>query len=303
MENLGHNTIKSLEFGEKLSEGTYGIVFKGNYINGNSKTIVAIKKIKKKIREEKIDYTTLREISNLKELKHPNVIRLLDIIVDKNDFFLVYEFMDMDLYNFIHKSKISINKTLIKEIIYNIFKGLEYLHSNFIIHRDLKPKNILISKDGHIVKIADLGLSRKLNIINPNYSKRVGTLYYMAPEMLLNFTDYSINIDVWSVGCILYELFFKKTLFSGKDYIDQIHKIEDVLGTPTNEIWPGIENTKDYKIIYPEIKKNQFENKVKGLSIKAIALLKQILTYNPSQRINVKSALIHVSFFILFLYL
>lgn len=297
MDKFANKSINSLEFIEKLNEGSFGIVFKGYFKDGDSKTIVAIKKIKKKNPDEIIEPTTLREVFILKNLIHPNLIRLLDIIIDNNEIYLIYEYMDMDLYNFIYRSKNFIPKTVIKEILYNILKGLAFLHENFVIHRDLKLKNILISKDGKIVKIADLGLSRKLSILNPNYSKRIGTLHYMAPEILLNFTDYSFTVDIWAIGCIFYEIVFKKKLFHGNTFEEQLQEIAKVIGIPTNENWANIESNKDYKRIYPNFIKGIFNEKVKGLSYKAVDLLKQMLIYNPNKRIDTKKALEHVSLF------
>lgn len=287
----------TLEFGEIINEGTYGVVYKGFYKTEESKKIVAIKKLKKIYPEEIIIPTTSREINNLKNLSHPNIVKLIDIIIEKSDIFLVFEYIETDLNKFLYKFKNNLTKELIKNIFYQILKGLEYLHSKCIIHRDLKPKNILISKKGDIVKITDLGLSRKLNIVSPIYSKRVGSLNYMAPEILLNFNDYSYGVDIWSAACILYELIFKKILFDGKDYEDQLHSIEKLIGTPTNQNWPNIEKNDNYKNIYQSIQKGIFDNKTKYLSKNEKDILKRMLLYDPNKRISIKAALSHVSIY------
>lgn len=204
--------------------------------------------------------------------------------------------MESDLYKFIYNSKIYIKKTLIKEILFKILNGLNYLHSKLLIHRDLSLKNILLSNDANFVKISDFGLSRKVDIINPNYTKKIGTLYYMAPEILLNMQDYTNRVDIWSVGCIFYEMIFKKKLFSGHNFTEQIHSIENILGTPTNAIWPNIEKSDEYKKYYTESKENKFDLKLEGLNTNARDIIKRMIIYNPQERISPKNSLKHVSF-------
>ena len=188
--NYGKNIIK-LE--KKIGEGSYGEVFKGyiNYPNSNS-ILVAIKKIKNTYNNDLIDPTTLREISLLKKLNHPNIIKLLDIVID-DDLYLIFEYLDFNLNQFLNKEKKNyLKKGFIKYILFNILKGLSYLHSNQIIHRDLKPSNILISQDGKNIKICNFGMSRKINFYNRQYSQNVSTLFYSPPELLLGMTDYMI---------------------------------------------------------------------------------------------------------------
>ena len=176
-----------------------------------------------------------------------------------------------------------------------IFQGINYLHSKLFIHRDLKLKNILLTADGRIVKIGDFGLCRKLNLLNPCYTKRIGTLYYMAPEILLGLPNYSYSIDIWSLGCIFYELVFKRKLFEGNNATEIIKSIENVLGTPINTSWPNIENINKYKEKFPIVKKGIFENNSKGFNQCALELFNRMIIYDPNKRISAKSALNHVS--------
>lgn len=302
-DNFGGNNKNCLEFISKINKGSFGEVYKGNYLKSGKKTIVAIKKIESKYDGELLDHNIIREIFNLKNLNHVNIIKLIDVIIDKPSIFLVLEYVDMDLYDFIYKANKNISKELIKSILYKILKGINYLHSKNLIHRDLKLKNILISNEGDIVKIGDFGLSRKITLLNPTYSKRVGTLQYMAPEMLLNFSNYSYAIDIWSIGCIFYELIFKKKLFTGNHYDEVLKSIEKILGSPTNENWPNIESIENYTSKYHIIKKGIFINKEKGFNTLALDLFNNMIIYDPNKRISAESAIKHVSriFILLFL--
>lgn len=285
----------TLEFVKHISKGTYGDVYKGFYAKDGEKKMVAIKQIIQKHNVDLIDSTTLREIMILKSLSHENIIKLIDVVDKKPYIFIILEYLDTDLYNFLYKSKIKVTKEIIKDIMKQIFQGINYLHSKLFIHRDLKLKNILLTADGRIVKIGDFGLCRKLNLLNPCYTKRIGTLYYMAPEILLGLPNYSYSIDIWSLGCIFYELVFKRKLFEGNNATEIIKSIENVLGTPINTSWPNIENINKYKEKFPIVKKGIFENNSKGFNQCALELFNRMIIYDPNKRISAKSALNHVS--------
>lgn len=291
----------TLEFIEHISQGTYGNVYKGFYDKDGVKKLVAVKQIIQRFNVDLIDSTTLREIMILKSLSHENIIKLIDVVDKKPYIFIILEYLDMDLYNFLYNSKKKLTKEIIKNIMKQILQGINYLHSKLFIHRDLKLKNILISADGKIVKIGDFGLCRKLNLLNPCYTKRIGTLNYMSPEILLGFPDYSYSIDIWSLGCIFYELVFKKKLFKGNNATEIMKSIENVLGTPKNTSWPNIENIDKYKEKFPIDKEGIFENNSKGFSKCALELFNRMIIYDPSKRISAKCALNQVSlqFFII----
>ncbi len=118
-----------------------------------------------------------------------------------------------------------------------ILRGLKYLHSANVIHRDLKPSNILVNKNCDL-KICDFGLARGFRSQDqedPNLTDYVVTRWYRAPEVVLLASEYTKAIDVWSVGCILCELVGRKALFTGKDHLDQIKKIIEIIGMPGEE--------------------------------------------------------------------
>lgn len=172
---------------EILGEGTYGIVYKG--IDRKSGQIVAIKKVKLEQEEDEgIPATTLREISALKQLKHRNVVELLDIILEERKIYLIFEYIENDLRKFLNNLTQDLGQQYIQYLMRQILEGVKYMHQNGIIHRDLKPQNILINKEG-ILKIADLGLARNLSVNLTNekniLTQDIVTLWYRSPELLL----------------------------------------------------------------------------------------------------------------------
>lgn len=140
------------------------------------------------------------------------------------------------------------------------------------MHRDIKPQNILVTQDRNL-KVADFGLARAFTIPVRPYTSQVVTLWYRAPEVLLEAQEYSTPIDVWSVGCILAELANKAPLFTGDSEIDQIFRIFRVLGTPTEKEWAGLKNCKKFQPIYPHYDRKRMTTVVPHLEELGIDLL------------------------------
>ncbi|EGR34080.1 hypothetical protein IMG5_024510 [Ichthyophthirius multifiliis] len=288
---------------DNIGEGTYGKVYKAQDIN--TKEIVALKKYQHQ--EDGIPSSALREISLLKEINHPNVVSLKDIIIKENNLYLAFEYAENDLKKFIDTktSNEYIDPLTIKKIIYQILRGVAACHTRRIMHRDLKPQNILIDKNG-TVKIADFGLSRTFSMPIRPYTHNVITLWYRPPEILLGALEYSTPVDVWSVGCILFELITKIPLFQGQCEIEQIFKIFQVLGTPSENEWPGISELKDYKSTFPRFKQQKLGDIIMEtmkkydfsyeVDIAIVDLLNRMLIYDPSKRITAKSCLNHPYF-------
>ncbi|CAG0914902.1 unnamed protein product [Notodromas monacha] len=194
----------------KIGEGTYGVVYKGQDTS-NRNRIVALKKIQMEADGEGIPSTALREMALLVELDHPNVVRLHEIVPAGHDFYLVFEYMDMDLRKYLHNHPQGLSSDVIRNLMEQLLKGLNYCHLRRIVHRDLKPQNILVSNEG-CLKIADFGLARTMGIPNKPYTHEVVTLWYRAPEILLNFKYYTSALDIWSTGCIFAEVVLFRVL-------------------------------------------------------------------------------------------
>ncbi|EGC30115.1 hypothetical protein DICPUDRAFT_41903 [Dictyostelium purpureum] len=275
---------------EKLGEGTYGKVYKAK--EKATGRMVALKKIR--LEDDGVPSTALREISLLKEVPHPNVVSLFDVLHCQNRLYLVFEYLDQDLKKYMD-SVPTLSPPLIKSYLYQLLKGLAFSHSHRILHRDLKPQNLLIDRQGAL-KLADFGLARAVSIPVRVYTHEIVTLWYRAPEVLLGSKSYSVPVDMWSVGCIFGEMLNKKPLFSGDCEIDQIFRIFRVLGTPDETIWPGVTKLPEYVSTFPNWPGQPFPKIFPRSDPLAIDLISQMLQYEPSKRISAKMALQHPYF-------
>ncbi|KAG0747794.1 hypothetical protein G6F57_003897 [Rhizopus arrhizus] len=276
---------------EKLGEGTYATVYKGK--SRMTGEIVALKEIHLDP-EEGAPSTAIREISLMKELKHTNIVRLLDVIHTETKLILVFEHMDQDLKKYMD-ARHGLDTPTIKSFMYQLLKGIAYCHENRVLHRDLKPQNLLISKHGEL-KLGDFGLARAFGIPVNTFSNEVVTLWYRAPDVLLGSRMYSTSIDIWSAGCIMAEMYTGRPLFPGTTNEDQLQKIFRILGTPSEQTWPGISQLSEYKqphVIYPQQNITQV---LPNIDVCGLDLLNRMLQYQPQLRISAKDALNHSYF-------
>lgn len=275
---------------EKIGEGTYGVVYK--CMERSSKEIVAVKKIRMEMEDEGIPATAIREISILKELNHPNIVNLREILMDDSRLYLVFEFVPMDLKKFIDsRPKKHLDENITKSFTYQLLVAIYYCHVRRILHRDLKPQNILVDIKNNILKVADFGLGRTFGLPIRVYTHEVVTLWYRAPEVLLNTQRYGCPIDMWSVACIFAEMAGGKPLFQGDSEIDQLFHIFRILTTPNENTWPGVSELKDYKPSFPTWSENILKKSVKNINNMGLDLLQKMLIYDPSKRINARDAL------------
>ena len=287
------------EFIDKpVGEGAYGVVYKAMDLKRN--VPVAVKKIRMDDENEGIPATALREIAILKELIHPNVVKLLDVEHQSNKYYLVFEWVDQDLKKYIEECRTTdgVPIAMIRSIMYQILDGLDFCHSHSVFHRDLKPHNILIDKKG-VVRIADFGLSRAFAIPLRNYTHEVVTLWYRAPEILLGARRYSLPIDIWSVGCVFAELCDGRALWPGDSEIDQIFRIFRTLGTPNERTWVGVEAMPEYKPVFPKwppLPLKRVVDRQDKLTRKGQDLLKKMFVYDPAERITGRAAMHHEYF-------
>eukprot|EP01112_Ceratiomyxa_fruticulosa_P012184 TRINITY_DN3365_c0_g1_i2.p1 TRINITY_DN3365_c0_g1~~TRINITY_DN3365_c0_g1_i2.p1 ORF type:complete len:297 (-),score=27.03 TRINITY_DN3365_c0_g1_i2:261-1151(-) len=278
---------------EKLGEGTYGIVYKAK--NRETGEIVALKRIRLDSEDEGVPCTAIREISLLKELKHPNIVRLYDVIHTEKKLTLVFEYLDQDLKKYLDECGGQISKLTMRSFLYQLLRGVAFCHEHRVLHRDLKPQNLLINRRGEL-KLADFGLARAFGIPVRSYSHEVVTLWYRAPDVLMGSRKYSTPIDIWSAGCIFAEMATGRPLFPGSGTADQLIRIFKIMGTPTEETWPSISELPEYKPDFPMYPAQNLNNIVDGLDEKGMHLLQRMLQYDPNQRISAQAALKHPYF-------
>ncbi|XP_061261037.1 cyclin-dependent kinase 1 isoform X1 [Bos javanicus] len=268
---------------EKIGEGTYGVVYKGRHKTTGQ--VVAMKKIRLESEEEGVPSTAIREISLLKELRHPNIVSLQDVLMQDSRLYLIFEFLSMDLKKYLDSIPPGqfMDSSLVKSYLYQILQGIVFCHSRRVLHRDLKPQNLLIDDKGTI-KLADFGLARAFGIPIRVYTHEVVTLWYRSPEVLLGSARYSTPVDIWSIGTIFAELATKKPLFHGDSEIDQLFRIFRALGTPNNEVWPEVESLQDYKSTFPKWKPGSLASHVKNLDENGLDLLSTAAHQAPRPR-------------------
>ncbi|KAI8081485.1 kinase-like domain-containing protein [Halteromyces radiatus] len=275
----------------QVGEGTYGKVYKAR--NCKTGQLMALKRIRMKTEKEGFPITAMREIKLLQKLKHERIVRLQEILVSKGSVYMVLEYMDHDLSGILGHPEFRFEPAHTKSLTKQILQGLAYLHQMGILHRDMKGSNLLVNNKGEL-KIADFGLAR---IFQKNragdYTNRVITLWYRPPELLLGATSYDTSVDIWGVGCIMMEFFIGKPIFNGTDEISQLDTIYQVMGTPTKDIWPSIEELPWYELVRPkEHYENVFRDTYKNtLTPGALILAEALLSMDPKNRPTAAEAL------------
>ena len=216
---------------ETIGTGAYGVVCSA--IDNKTGCKVAIKKISRIFDVPAVTKRTFRELKILKHFKHDNVINIKAILKPPDDLsrfhdvYVVLDLMESDLHHIIH-SKQSLSKDHIQYFLYQLLRGLKYIHSADIIHRDLKPSNLLVNHDCEL-KIGDFGMARSLHSSLTEQrrvmTEYVATRWYRAPELMLSMHQFTKGIDIWSVGCIFAEMLARRPLFPGANYLNQLQVI------------------------------------------------------------------------------
>eukprot|EP01127_Copromyxa_protea_P013876 TRINITY_DN377_c0_g1_i2.p1 TRINITY_DN377_c0_g1~~TRINITY_DN377_c0_g1_i2.p1 ORF type:complete len:719 (-),score=97.77 TRINITY_DN377_c0_g1_i2:520-2355(-) len=250
--------------------------------------------------QEGFPRTAIREIQIMRKVKHDNILSIQEVVWagegDCIDAYLVMDLYNFDLRKLIDKICVQFSPAEVKHLFRQIARGVAYLHANNLLHRDLKTENILVDLHGNL-KICDFGLSRTFTT-RKAYTPVVVTLWYRPPELLLGPVEYSTEVDQWSLGCIFGELIKGGVLFTGNNEAEQVDRIFQVTGTPTEEIWPGfysLPQCRHMKIrSYPNRLRNNFEKYC--LSPHSYDLLKRLLVLCPHKRINAEAVLDHPYF-------
>ena len=327
-----------------IGKGAYGVVCSARDVRSDAR--VAIKKITNAFENAVDAKRTLREIKLLRHLKHENVIRIADVVpptggttvetndasgetrdgdaVKKrplsrapdsfNDVYVMYELMDTDLHQIIRSNQ-PLSDDHCQYFVYQLLRGLKYIHSANVLHRDLKPSNLLLNANCDL-KICDFGLARvdgraasvarglsdgsdpdssPGDSVSTFMTEYVVTRWYRAPELLLSCAEYTSAIDVWSVGCIFAELLGRKPLFPGKDYVHQLNLIARVAGTPAEHETSFVSSEKARRYLHalPRYPRVDFRTVYPDAAVEAVDLIDKMLAFDPSKRITVAQALAH----------
>ncbi|EKF29495.1 cell division protein kinase 2, putative [Trypanosoma cruzi marinkellei] len=289
---------------EKIGEGTYGVVYRAR--DTATGATVALKRIRLDTEEEGVPCTAIREISLLKELRHPNIVKLLDVCHSESRLTLVFEYMELDLKKYMDQEEGNLDSATIQDFMRDLLNGVRFCHDRNVLHRDLKPPNLLISREKSL-KLADFGLGRAFGIPVKKFTHEVVTLWYRSPDVLLGSTQYGTPVDIWSVGCIFAEMVIGAPLFAGKNDADQLLRIFRFLGTPNNQVWPSMNQypNSTNMLSKPEFLQNlaaecetQFRTvpAYAKLGPEGIDLLRRLLKYEPSERLTAAQALEHPYF-------
>ncbi|XP_036090311.1 cyclin-dependent kinase 18 isoform X2 [Rousettus aegyptiacus] len=288
LSDIGFGKLETYVKLDKLGEGTYATVFKGR--SKLTENLVALKEIRLE-HEEGAPCTAIREVSLLKNLKHANIVTLHDLIHTERSLTLVFEYLDSDLKQYLDHCGNLMSMHNVK-----LLRGLAYCHRRKILHRDLKPQNLLINERGEL-KLADFGLARAKSVPTKTYSNEVVTLWYRPPDVLLGSTEYSTPIDMWGVGCIHYEMATGRPLFPGSTVKEELHLIFRLLGTPTEETWPGVTALPEFhSYSFPRYLPQPLISHAPRLDTDGINLLTSLLLYESKSRMSAEAALSHPYF-------
>ena len=275
---------------DKLGQGTYGSVYKA--LDRKTNQTVAIKVMTPNQEDEGISAITLREVSILSGLNHPNIVKLYDVSVTEKSITLVQEYLQIDLRKYLKgRQGKKMEPALIKSYAFQLLAAIYVLHTHRIMHRDLKPENLLLNRFGHL-KLCDFGLARYFSVPMRQYSPGVVSLWYRAPELLFAPRCYELSIDIWAAGCIIAEMSRGSVLFESDSEVDLIHKILTVLGTPEDKSLLHVPD--DLPI--PEHQPMPMNEVLKTDDPALIDLVSKMLLFDPMKRISAIDALAHSYF-------
>ena len=285
---------------DTVGSGAYGVVVSAR--DTETGEMVAIKKIEKAFEHPTFTKRTLRELKILRLMHHENIIGIKTIQLPRtreemDEIYVVSELMETDLSSVI-RSPQPLEDEHCQFFIYQILRGLKYLHSANVLHRDLKPRNLLVNASCDL-KICDFGLARadlpNLRVRAASMTDYVATRWYRAPEVLLTYKVYTKALDIWSVGCILGELLLRMPLLPGNDATHQLELIFTLIGTPTPDEVAAIPNpnSREKLLRMPRQIIGNLDSRFASCNPLAVDLMKKMLVFDQNRRITVEQALEH----------
>ncbi|XP_034425281.1 cyclin-dependent kinase-like 2 [Hippoglossus hippoglossus] len=276
-----------------VGEGSYGSVLKCRH--RDSGRLVAIKKFVDSDDDKTVKKIALREIKLLRQLRHGNLVNLLEVWKRRRRWYLVFEFVERTLLDDLEHNRSGLDLNTSRQYLYQVLRATAFCHQQNIIHRDIKPENILISQEG-VVKLCDFGFARTL--VGDVYTDYVATRWYRAPELLVGDIRYGKPVDVWAVGCLLLEMFTGQPLFPGDSDLDQIYHIIRCFGNLTahhqelfyrNPVFSGVRLPE----CYGQVLLNQ---RFPTVTSAAVDLAQSCLQMDPERRAHCSELLEHPLF-------
>ncbi|KAM6429640.1 cyclin-dependent kinase-like 2 [Rhynochetos jubatus] len=266
-----------------VGEGSYGVVTKCR--NKESGQIVAVKKFLESEDDAVVRKIAVREVKLLKQLRHENLVNLLEVCKKKKRWYLVFEFVDHTVLDDLEAFPNGLDYSRVRKYLFQIIRGIAFCHSHNIIHRDIKPENILVSQSG-VVKLCDFGFARTLAASGEAYTDYVATRWYRAPELLVGDIKYGRAVDIWAIGSLITEMLTGEPLFPGDSDIDQLYHITKCLGNLIprhqelfykNPLFAGMR--------LPEVKEAEsLDKRYPKLSAAVLDLAKKCLQIDPDKR-------------------
>ncbi|EGX91605.1 Serine/threonine-protein kinase domain [Cordyceps militaris CM01] len=298
------NSVEDYDKLNDIEEGTYGWVARAT--RRATGKVVALKRLKLDPADRSgLPVTGLREIQILHDCKHRNVVTLEEVVVGSNvnkmdnSIFLVLEFVEHDIKSILDDMPEPFLASEIKCLLQQLTAGVAYLHENWILHRDLKTSNLLLNNRGQL-KIADFGMARYVGDPAPKLTQLVVTLWYRSPELLLGAKTYDTAVDMWSVGCIFGELIAREPLLQGSNEVDQVTKIFELCGVPTDESWPDFRKLPNARSLrFPKtaaVTGSVMRARFPSMTSAGTGLLAALLALDPDSRPSAKQMLQHEYF-------
>jgi len=281
----------------RIGKGHFAHIYRGLRKGVDSEELVAIKQLDIDSEEDGIPVAQLREVSLMKQMDHPNIIRLLEVHMTSFAIFLVYEHLDVDLWSFLQRTPdYFVDGRALVSAARQCSEGLHHCHVQRIVHRDLKPQNVLMRVKTMTMKLADFGMARSFSLLPRLYTPEVVTLWYRAPELLLGERTSSTALDIWSLGCLCSEMATSRPLFPGDSEIGTLLRIFRARGTPNESVWPGVTQLQHFQSTFPQWQDTRLaEVAAQGpaLGERGIDLILGCLAYVPQDRLTSRRVLMH----------